>query len=214
MKLQRQTVSEQAAQLLRGQILDGTLRPGDVITEDAIASTMGVSRPTMRGVLGLLATEGLLTRNESTRILHVTRVNREEVRQIFIARRLLEVAGVEAAAHATPEELETLEHATQQLVAAVAVRDGLGIVQADIACHVATVAFLRSPHLEEFYERLLNKLQLSMAEFMRTPDDRASTNDVHLDFVKLLRSGDIQAARAHLIERLDAAERLQLGAAD
>lgn len=214
MTLHRETVAEQSADLLRNQMLNGELRPGDLVTEEAIARKIGISRPTMREVLGTLVVQGLLTRNPSTRILHVTRVTAQEIREGYIARRLLELAGVDAAASASKDALGPLEAATADLVAAIEDGDGSAVTRADIACHLATVGMLGSPDLVEFYSRLLTKLELAMAATMRTPAGRAVALDVHVQFLSLLRAGKFAEARTQLLDRLNEAEQELIGAVE
>lgn len=96
MRIRRETVAEQCVQLLRRQILEWRLVPGEVVTEESIARDMGVSRPTVREVLNTLIVEGLLTRNPTTRSLCVTRLDCAEISEIYRVRRLLEAAGVRA----------------------------------------------------------------------------------------------------------------------
>ncbi|QYG11529.1 GntR family transcriptional regulator [Microbacterium sp. PAMC22086] len=205
--LRRETIAERSAELLRDRILSGELRPGDLVTEEAMANEIGISRPTMREVLNTMVIEGLLTRSPTTRVLHVTSVTAKEIREGFIARRLIELAAVDAAISASPDAIDTLASATADVVAAVESGDGPAVTRADIACHMATVALLGSTDLVEFYGRLLTRLEIAMAEGMRAPVDVANAKDVHVEFLDLLRAGHYPQARAQLAERLDASEK-------
>ncbi|GIT82056.1 GntR family transcriptional regulator [Leifsonia sp. LS1] len=210
MTLRRETVAEQSAELLRAQMLAGQLRPGDLVTEDAMAKEIGISRPTMREVLGALVVEGLLTRNPSTRVLHVTRVTEQEIREIYIVRRLLELAGVDAMKSQALSALAPLETATRELADAVAAGDRPGVARADIRCHLATVGLVGSPDLVDFYLRQLTKLELAMAEGMRSPAELEVAQEVHVTFLQLLREGRTQEAREQLETRLNEAEADQI----
>lgn len=210
MTIRRETMAEQGAEVLRNQMLSGVLRPGDLVREEAMAREIGISRPTLREALSTLVVEGLLTRNPSTRALQVTRVSAEEIRQIYIVRRLLELAGVDAMAAATPASLAPLEAATAALVTAVESGDRPAVTRSDIECHLATVGLVGSPDLVEFYRRLLTKLELAMAEGMRTSAALKFALDVHVEFLALLREGKVAEARAQLLDRLNEAETEQL----
>lgn len=210
MTLNRETMAEQGAELLRHQMLTGELRPGDLVTEEAMAHAIGISRPTMREAMSTLVVEGLLTRNPSTRILHVTRITAQEVSEIYIARRLLELSGVDALGTAPANALVPLETATASLVAAIESGDKPAVTRADIACHLAIVTIIGSPDLVKFYRRLLTKLELAMAEGMRSPSGLQFALDVHVEFLALLKDGRIAEARAQLVDRLEAAEAEQL----
>ena len=119
MKVRRETVSEQCVRLLRDDILERRLAPGTVVTEEAMAQQLGVSRPTVREVLNTLTVEGLLTRNRTTRALHVTRLGAEAIREIYRARRLLGAGGVSAFAEREDRALEPLAAETERLLAAI-----------------------------------------------------------------------------------------------
>jgi hypothetical protein len=71
----RRSLVEQAAQALRGALLDGTLSdplPG----EHTLSAQLGISRPTLRAALAILAREGLLAAARGRR----TRLNRRRLR--------------------------------------------------------------------------------------------------------------------------------------
>ena len=104
-RIVRETVADRTVSLLRQQILDGELRPGDSVTEEAMVAELGVSRPTVRQALNTLHVSGLLTRHPSTRVLEVTTVTHEDIVEIYRARRFLELAGSDAAADTPPEGL-------------------------------------------------------------------------------------------------------------
>lgn len=208
MRVRRETVAEQSVQLLRNQILERKLLPGDAVTEEAMARDIGISRPTMREALNTLIVEGLLTRNPTTRVLHVTRISAQKIREIYRTRRLLEVGGIDAVIHVPDTALEPLSAATEQLVASVASGDGPAVVRADIACHVSTVALIGSSDLTNFYARQLAKLQLAMAEVVQSADqDTQALRDDHQRFLWLMRERQVEEATAHLLERLNYAER-------
>ncbi|MBB5223976.1 DNA-binding GntR family transcriptional regulator [Amaricoccus macauensis] len=117
MRIRRETVAEQCVQLLRRQILEWRLVPGEVVTEESIARDMGVSRPTVREVLNTLIVEGLLTRNPTTRSLCVTRLDCGGINEIYRVRRLLEAAGVRAFGALDDVALQPLAAATATLAA-------------------------------------------------------------------------------------------------
>src|SRR5438132_14067192 len=62
-QIDRVSVADQVATVLRPRILDGELRPGTSLPEVPLASSLGVSRNTMREAMRILSLEGLLKRN-------------------------------------------------------------------------------------------------------------------------------------------------------
>lgn len=214
MRIRRETVAERCVQLLRRQILEWRLVPGEVVTEESIARDMGVSRPTVREVLNTPIVEGLLTRNPTTRSLCVTRLDCGEINEIYRVRRLLEAAGVRAFGALDDAALQPLAAATATLAAAVATGDAHAIVQDDIACHTEIVALIGSGDLVEFYARQLAKLQLAMAGATRSRSyDLQALRDAHLRLLDLMRQRRIEEAVGFIVARLDAAEKQLLDAA-
>jgi DNA-binding GntR family transcriptional regulator len=207
MRVRRETVAEQSVQLLREQILERRLLSGAAVTEEAMARDFGISRPTVREVLNTLTVEGLLTRSPTTRVLHVTKLGREKIQEIYQARRLLETGGVMAYADREDAALRPLVEATDKLVAAINAKDDRAVVKSDIACHVEVVALVGSTDLTDFYSRLLAKLQLAMADVARSDSyDLHALRDDHVHFVELLKARHIEEARRLVVERLVRAE--------
>src|SRR6476661_7095573 len=62
-QIHRVSVADQVAGILRQRILEGELRPGAALMEIPLASSLGVSRNTMRDAMRILSLEGLLKRN-------------------------------------------------------------------------------------------------------------------------------------------------------
>jgi DNA-binding GntR family transcriptional regulator len=204
-RIQRETVADKSAAVLRDRILSGTLRPGTAVTEDAVAVDLGVSRATVRQALNTLLLDGLLTRHPATRVLQVTTLSAEDVRDIYRARRFLELGGVDAAEHASTEELARITDAVHDLEKAVADNDVEGFVQADMRSHAEVVSLLGSRHLSAAHSDLMAKLRLVITQTTAIEDFIADLA-AHKEFARLLVSGSITRARAQLAARLDKAE--------
>jgi DNA-binding GntR family transcriptional regulator len=205
LQITRQTITERIADELRQRILTGTIRPGTPFTEDALARSAGVSRSTIREVLAMLASEGLLTRSASTRVLQVTELSEDDVADIFTARRLFELSAVEAAPSASPTDRERFELAVAAYSAAVERQDVSSLVAADLECHLAVVALFGSRRLTEMYEALMRELRLAFA-LTEVAEQSRDQLTLHEEFHGLLLSGRTSEAREQLAGRLDASE--------
>jgi len=213
-KVQRGTVVEQAVVLLRDRILRNEMVPGTPVTEEAMAADIGVSRPTVREVLNTLMLQGLLTRNPKTRILEVTTLGADEVREIYRARTVLELAGVEAAGTLDDEELRQLEVTVDDMARAVQAADTEALVDADSRSHACTVGFLHSRYLSELHAGLMARLNLVLNQ-VETSDARDETELVvlHRQYCDLVLARDTVAAKDTLRARLAEAEQLVLASA-
>jgi DNA-binding GntR family transcriptional regulator len=209
-KIRRETVTDKVIAELRQSILLSQLTPGTALTEEGMSEQLGVSRTTMRQALNTLMLEGLLTRHPTTRVLQVTTLGPDDVRDIYRARRFLELGGIDAADAAQPHQLDELRMAIARLEQAVRRDDLEGFVQADFDCHSAIVGFLGSHHLSEAYGLLVSKLRILISRVTLDAKDNYESLATHQEFVQQILSGDINGARASLELRLHESERVVL----
>jgi DNA-binding GntR family transcriptional regulator len=100
--------TELVARYLRQQILNGDLRPGQRITQDAVARQLAISRLPVREAIRELATEGLLTIQPNVGA-RVAKVDTEQLVEVYRMREALEPMVVaEAVRRITPEIVATL----------------------------------------------------------------------------------------------------------
>jgi DNA-binding GntR family transcriptional regulator len=100
--------TEVVARFLRQQILSGDLRPGQRITQDAVARQLAISRLPVREAIRELASEGLLTIQPNVGA-RVAKVDTEQLVEVYRMREALEpMAVAEAARRMTPEIIATL----------------------------------------------------------------------------------------------------------
>src|SRR5260370_32829129 len=95
-EINRVSVADQVASILRRQILDGELTPGTALQEVPMAASLGVSRNTVREATRILSLEGLLKRS-AHRGVAVARLSFADVAEIYGLRHLLEIPAVRAA---------------------------------------------------------------------------------------------------------------------
>ena len=93
--LERTTPADDVAEALRDEVLGGLLPPGTPVPEAEVMARLGASRDLVRAAFGQLEHEGLLV-HSLHRGPEVTRVSMADVRDLFAARRTLELAGLEA----------------------------------------------------------------------------------------------------------------------
>ena len=112
--------SDQAYQIVRAKILDGSIQPGSQITEDDIASLCGSSRTPVREAMQRLLTDMFLERSESNR-WSVSKWSNESIEDLIELRAMLEsyVAG-HAARAMTPEILLRLKATSSAFRQAIA----------------------------------------------------------------------------------------------
>jgi DNA-binding GntR family transcriptional regulator len=106
-------VRERVYERIKTSILSGHLNPGEKLTEEHLAKTLGVSRTPVREALHKLESEGLI-KVRKKRGFVVSRDSKEEVEEIFELRSILEGYALRVISEAVPEEtLHRLERFIQ-----------------------------------------------------------------------------------------------------
>jgi DNA-binding GntR family transcriptional regulator len=101
--------SERIREALTERILAGRLRPGDILSEGALAEEFGVSRTPIREAIRQVAATGLVTLRPRQRAI-VARLELGEALAMFEAASAIEgVAAEFAARRCTPRELEAIQ---------------------------------------------------------------------------------------------------------
>jgi DNA-binding GntR family transcriptional regulator len=198
--MERETTPVRIAAALRAEIARGVLPPGTRIPEMEFTAAFGVSRHTLREAISLLVAEGLLTR-ASFKGVEVTKLSGADVRDIYAARRLIELAAVDALNRAPPALIEALMAAIQAVVAVPLSADSQTMNEADIAVHLALVAIHRSKRVTAAYKVLMAESQILLVRAYDA-EDVAETITNHAAFGEMLRAGNFAAARAQLETRL------------
>lgn len=184
--IQRTSTADQVADSLRRRILKGELRPGTPLREAALATSLGVSRNTVREGVRVLVSEGLLTRNVHRGVV-VTALTPQDVRDVYHVRKVVETAAVlrvDLRAGGLLEEMRaTLEDLT------VGSDDLAAIVDLDLRFHRLSVDAIGSPRLSAFYANTLAELRLALFEVNRADLDWREWVDDHAGILEALQAG-------------------------
>ncbi len=204
-QINRVSVADQVATLLRQRILEGELRPGTQLQELTLASSLGVSRNTMREAIRILSLEGLLRRN-----LHrgaaVSQLSSDDVREIYELRRMLEIPAVMSARRASPDLLRELGDAVEQYEEAVKARNWTRAVHHDLRFHGLLIRFHNNKRLDAFYRNMLGELRVGMVLVDRSHDDPGALVPVHRKMHECLSTGKLKQCAALLEQHLEDSE--------
>lgn len=197
---------DRVAQELRRAVFDGELESGTPLREVALAASLGVSRPTVREALTLLVAEGLATR-EPNRGVSVASPERGSVHDVCAARLVLEGAGVRRWSAATEEQRAQVRGTLEAYIGAVEADASYQELNArHLAFHVSLVGLTGSPRLVSMQENLVVELKLALAQVERIRRNAHDQADSHAALVRLLESGDLDAAYTFLVHHLADAE--------
>lgn len=217
MSFQRVSTAEQVRDHLTTLILDGSLKPGTPLRESAIATTLGVSRNTVREAVLLLG-ESRLIRHEMHRGAIVAEPTKDALVNLYDARRGLEMGAVSLPASAGV--IAGIKSALDELELAADAGDDREIVAKDLAFHAATVRNFGSERIDAFYGQIAVELSFYLNALAASRLDYAA-DEFFLDehrriYAAIAAQDNATAARCvedHIDEtirrlhvRLDAAE--------
>lgn len=206
---------DQAIEGMRTLLASGEWGLGHRIPpEPVLASSLGVSRNTVREAVRALAHIGVLEvrRGDGTYVAATTevqglirrQVDRVDLTHLLEVRHTVEVrAAALAAERRTEEDLAELDAIARRREEAIARGDRAGFVDADVDLHVAVVAAAHNPLLVEIYSGLVETLRASIDQ----PAGDGVFAEVFAaehDAVRAaIRAGDPVAAAAASAELLD-----------
>ncbi|MCX7349455.1 MAG: GntR family transcriptional regulator [Alphaproteobacteria bacterium] len=193
---------DQIYPLVRGLILSGVIRPGQVIDEKAIAAQLDVSRTPVREAVKRLSDEHLVdvVAQSGTR---ASRMDRRAIEESFLIRRALEMeSAAQAASRMAQEHADRLHDILARHERAVEKRLFAEAIVQDDAFHHAITEISDLPRLWRTIE--ISKAQLDRCRHMMLPraGQAEATLEQHREIIRGLNSRDpakaVTARKAHL----------------
>ncbi len=202
------TAQARAVATLRAAILEGELRPGQRVNQEAWATRVGVSLIPIREALGTLAGEGLVT-YRPRRGYAVTELDLGELEEIYRIRRLLETdALARGVPHATDADVEELRAAANACRAAATRSDVVDQLAANRRFHDALHGLAGSATLVRLIDQLWDTTEAYRALYYALPGEAAEADAAHEALVEAVaaRDGDrvVRLQDAHRERALDA----------
>ncbi len=161
-----QPTAARVAEALREQISDGLLPPGSRLPEEAIGDALGVSRNTVREAFIELTAERLLVRAPN-RGVFVAVLDEPQIRDIYRARRILEVGAIRNTAPG--KSAATARAAVTDGRQARDIDDPSGVANANQHFHRAIVAMAGSTRLDRLMAQMLAEMRLVFHAARETP---------------------------------------------
>jgi len=201
--LGRTSMVEQLADLLRRRITEGHYTPGERLAEDAIGTSLKVSRNTVREAFRLLTHERLLV-HELNRGVFVRKLTVEDLVDLYRVRMLLECGAVRGLT--APPGTDAMADAVAQATAAVRERDWRALGTANMLFHQGITALAGSPRMNEIMRGVLAELRLHF----HSMNDPRRLHEPYLDrnreILAVIDTGDGPTAERLLRKYLDDSE--------
>jgi GntR family transcriptional regulator of gluconate operon len=205
------SLTEDAAEQIREEILSGGFHQGEHLVEARIAEQLNISRGPVREAFKLLRAEGLLN-EEPRRGTFVVSLSADDVREIYGLRAALESRAARMLARTrNPESLAQLRALAADIDRAVAAGDAAAASRADLAFHDGLCGLCGNSRIHEVFQRYVPTLRalLRMDERVLRSLDEISLQ--HRPFVEAIEQGDEDRAAQLLGEHAEEAGELIAG---
>lgn len=153
---------QRIAILLRENIINGNLRAGQALAENELTTLCDTSRNTLREALRFLHGEGLVNYHHN-RGVFVCQFTQRDVRDIYKARRHLEVLAIQAADTISAFHLQKMKTHLDQSAAAADADDWRTFGTHSLRFHQRIVHMLGCARFNDFFSVLLAQLRLLFA---------------------------------------------------
>ncbi len=196
-------LADQAYTAIRSAIISNQLTPGEVLTEEALADMLGISRTPIRAALQRLLFEEIVRQQGKNMV--VSDVTEQDVRDVNVVRIQLEplsarLIGERGGLQA--KQFQQLRQCNEKQCAAAAAGDGAAFLDADYAFHVN----LSQHYGNSFLVDLVEKSNLVVKRFhtlVNTLEKHSVTaGNEHRQILDALEAQDYvhaeQAIRMHL----------------
>lgn len=200
MKLLRVSLKDQAADILRDQIISGDIPPGSKLVEREVAELLGISRAPARDALMQLEKEGLVVSKLDAR--YVIELTERDIRELHAIRLVLERLAVDLAAQNTNARNRAAQNAMlNNMEEAIAKRDQGAFARADVEGHTLVWEQAGNLHLKNTLHSMIGPIFMFMANSAEYYDWN-ETLELHRDLVNCINAGDREAAQASIERHL------------
>jgi DNA-binding GntR family transcriptional regulator len=196
----RDSVEDRVAQALRELIVTGALPEGTPLVQRELAERLGVSQTPIRVALTQLLRAGLVETSETGRAF-VSRLTREDLEEIYAARRGLEgLAARVGAAAVGPADLARMQEQLTELERLADAQDVDGYLRARWAFHAACYESAGRPRLLAEVERLFWRAERYNRLVLSSPARFATSVANYGRFYEACRARDPKRAAAVIEE--------------
>jgi DNA-binding GntR family transcriptional regulator len=182
-------------QEIERMILNGELKAGERINEQALATKLGVSRGPVREATRALERAGLLTSVVNQGVF-VRQIEEAEAAEIYDVRAV--VFGFlcwRLAGRITAGQRDALTRLVAEMEHAIEQGDSGAYYRLNLRFHDAILEFAEHGRAKQTYESLIKETHLARQSSLTSPSRMRESNQEHAAIVAALAAGDSEAAR-------------------
>lgn len=197
------SLRELALEHLRGNIVNGTLKMGQILSERRISEELGVSKSPVREALAQLRDEGLVT-IEPQKGARVFSLSDNEVAQICDFRQAIETAAIEMAlarnSVALAKDMADIVRRMKKAQKAGRLAEYLSL---DTAFHQLIFTHCENAYLAASYSRYVGKIAALRTHLSELPRHTELSFNEHELLAKAVQNGNKKDIRRLLADHID-----------
>lgn len=204
MALERpRSLRELALEHLRNNIVDGTLKMGQALSERGISEELGVSKSPVREALAQLRDEGLVN-IEPQKGARVFTLTESEVAQICDFRLAIETATFELALKRSPRGLsKDMARVAGEMKKAREQGNERRYLELDTEFHQLIFLHSGNDYLTSSYTRYIGKIAALRTHLAKLPHHTELSFEEHVGLTKAVAEGDMTNIRDLLARHID-----------
>ena len=183
---------------IKQSLLDGTFNERSRLTEESLATQLGISKSPVREALNRLEAEGLIY-IEARRGAHVRQFTPKEIRDLYDLRAALEGHAIDAAT-ITPKILRELGESINRTKKLLEAGDKVGHIEEDMRFHAMIAAAAGNDELSRVLENVQQKSLLCRSRSYELSSTTAPV--AHKRIYLALKSGDKTEAQVAMREHI------------
>lgn len=189
-------------QSLRSSMFNGNLKPGQMLSENLIASSLRVSRTPVREALNRLQVEGLVTSIPGRRII-VSVPTDQDIEDVYSVRLMVETEALRKITHEEQPLIHQLEAYVLEAKKYLELNDIVRLGQINSQFHQSIISVLKNKRLESFLDSLRESVTLYRFQSLRQGQWAAESGEDHQKIVTYLKEGSndkaIELMQEHII---------------
>lgn len=184
------SVREEVVNVLRGAIVSGEMKPGELYSASGLAERFGISATPVREAMLELVKQGLVevVRNRGYKVTVISETDLDQISQI---RQLLEpTAAAEAVPHIAESELDALRGLASAIVDAAAEGNLTSYLAADREFHLRLLATAGNDRLVRIVDDLRAQTRLYGLSALVASGRLVDSAQEHVEMCDLIAEGD------------------------
>ncbi len=197
------TLSDQAYTTIKAAVMSNQLKPGEVLTTEALAAQLGISRTPITIALNRLAQEKIVVPQENKTMV-VSTITQKDIDDVTAVRRILEPEAVRMLkGRLNAENIGELRAIQQNRRIYMEQGDIRSFIEADHIYHMKLVSFTGNDYLYATLEQLDEVTNRFLILSGTVRKHMHVAYEEHEEIIRYLEQGDFDGAANALLKHID-----------